>query len=539
MSSLLEYREFPIKKAVSFIALAPYFAFSIFVIGRIINGTLSTALSHEQHLGLLGIGFLAALFSLIVMAVVLGRMKKPYFVTLFFGLIVPVIFLLGEFTSLPPETYLLYVEISVITLFVGLIFTLAATTVQLNETVVIRYRGRITGGIASVMLLLMFGYRYVESIGVGLPSFGASIVGILALTGVIISAILKPWKWDRHPLSVAEEPKRYFVPTFFLLAAYLLWYFSTQQNIVGIFAIVGEEFTSLGEYSGLTVFEPLMLAAGGILAALIADLRGRKVGFNSLVLLIGLLAIFGTTFYGIERKEIAPGIFDTVAYLNAAPLLIAERVVEGFMLTLLVMLIWSEIGSPKTRSKRIAAVWIFFLGYIALFLGVKLGALGLGVPEAVSTYGREFAILLSLIASYLTSHVPEVLDREVELEELELNFDEELIEDTVEAFVGSDDFESIRSQLELVDGTIETPEGTIDIMSEDFNKILPLRTIPGIGEVTEQRLKKAGYKSAAQIAGETPKRLASKVPGLTEEKAQKILRATRKKVKEVLERFSW
>ncbi|MHA1771915.1 MAG: helix-hairpin-helix domain-containing protein [Candidatus Thorarchaeota archaeon] len=535
--SMLEYREFPIKKALTLICFTPFLAFETSSIYALTMGSLFTGLSRGEHLYLLGIGLVAAILSLAVLALILDRIRNPTLIIYGFSLPVPILFLVGNLVTLPTNIAPMFSTACVIALFVGLVFTLAATTVFMNQTIVIRYRGRTVALMMGIMLLILLVSNLLALLGY--PSWGTnnSIFEIVVIASAAFSLISTPWKWDRHPLAVAEDSKQYFRPTLFVLIAYMLWYFSTQKNIENIFSIAGEHFTSLGLFSGLGMFEPLMLAAGGIVAGLISDIRGRKVGFNFLVLLTGLLAIFGSTFYGIENKEIAPGIYETVVILNAAPLLIFERFVEGFMLVLFVMLIWSEIGSPKTRARRIGAVWSFFIIYMALFWAVQLGAFGWRIPEIVGVYGREFAILLALVASYLTSNVPEILDREVEVEALELNFDDELIEDTVGAFVEADDFESIRSQLDIGDGKIETPEGTIDVMSEDFNKILPFRSIPGVGETMESRLKKAGYKSAAQLAGETPQRLASKVPGLSTDRAKKILSATRKKVKEVLRKF--
>ncbi len=534
---MLEYREFPLKKALSFLGIAPFFAFEARYIYALTTGTLFGGLSQGNHLYLLGIGVVAAILTLVMIAGMLDRVRNPIIVMFGSSLLAPIIFLLKYLVSIPAVQQSTYTIVCVVVLFMSFVFTMASTTVFMNQTVVIRYRGRIVGIILMTMLLILFGYNIAELEGYSIMGDGTPIAVIVAIIGIIFTAAFKPWKWDRHPLAVAEEPKRFVTPTIFVLIAYMLWYFSTEFNINNIFTIVGETFPGLGAFSGLTVYEPVLLAIGGINAGLVSDLKGRKVALNSLVLLIGLLAIFSSTFYGLERNEIAPGVYETTAFLNAVPLLIFERFIEGFMLTLLVMLIWSEVGSPKTRTRRLGAIWLVLLLYMAVFWGVELGVFGLQIPQVVGIYGREIAILLSLVASYTTSNVPKIITREVEVEELELNFDDELIEDTIGAFVGADEFESIQSQLELAGTKIETPDGPIDIMTEDFNKILPFSGIPGVGGMLEKKLRKAGYKSAAQLAGETPERLMSKVPGLGEARAKKILRATRRRVKEILRKY--
>ncbi|MHA1246544.1 MAG: helix-hairpin-helix domain-containing protein [Candidatus Thorarchaeota archaeon] len=538
MTELLEYREFPIQKAAAIACFGPAFAFLTLLIVRLTRGELFQGVSAGDHLLLLGLGAAAASLGTVVLGLVFSRVRNLYMVMALSAIGTPALSLVLSFVEVPPgyawTAHVAYVG----SCFVFLTLTLGSMSILLNEIVVIRYRARIAMISMLVMLFLSFVYVLLATMSIDVMSTELPIAQTVAIVGVLLATAVRPWRWERHPLTVSEDVQRFFVPTFFVLASFMLWYFSTQMNIRNMFAIVGEEFTTLGEYSGLSVYEPLMLAAGAVVGGLLADVKGRKTAFNSVVLMVGLLAIFGTTMYGIETHEISPGTYEPVVVLNAVPLLLAERFVEGFMLVLLVVLIWSEVGSPKTRARRLATVWLFFVGYMALFWAADLGAFGWSVPEAVGLYGREFAILLSLIGLYLTANVPEILDREIELEELELNFDEELVEDTVEAFVGADDFESIRSQLQIMEGTVETPDGPIDVMSKDFNKVLPMRSIPGIGVRMEERLFKAGYKSAAQLAGETPQRLAAKVEGLSVKRAQKILRAARERVKEVFERMS-
>lgn len=209
------------------------------------------------------------------------------------------------------------------------------------------------------------------------------------------------------------------------------------------------------------------------------------------------------------------------------------------MLGLCLLRIWSELGPAKTKGLRLSLVWFFFLGYMALFWAVDLEATVFGftflVPEALAMVGGNVAVFLSLIAMYMIGPLPQILGREIEMEELALDFDDRQVKRTVDAFVGRDDFASIRSQLDVLDAGAELSEVSdkdmSDILGNDFVKMLPLKRVPGIGPNLEKKLRRAGYKSAAQISGETPKRLAEKIEGLGLARAEKIISDARKIVK--------
>ncbi len=537
MKEVLEYREFPTRKAISHIAFAPLYALLIRVISLVTQGRLFPGLSLQQHLVFLALGIAAAALTLAVTPLLIPRLRSLYVMMAAVGLFVSVSHAVLHLITLPPDLTWYYRAYVVVSAFGGLVLVMNAQTVGLNETVVIRYRGRIVGLLFALTLTLLFVYSALDQLGPDGLLDGISIREAVAMVGIIVSAVGAPWRWKRHPLTVAEDVQSYVLPTLFILVSYFLWYQATMLNIRDIFELAGETFISLGEFSGLAMYEPLFLALGVVVAGLLADLKGRKRAFDLLVLMMGMMAIFSTTLYGIESVEITPGTYEIRVILNAPALLVIERFIEGYMLCLFVMLIWSEVGSPKTRSKRIAMVWSFLLAYMTAFWVLGIGAFGIQPPFAIALYGREFAILTALVGLYLSANVPEVLGREVELESLSLDFDEELVEDTVEALVGSDEFESILSQLEVMNGTIETPDGPVNVMGEEFDKYLPLRAIPGIGVRMEERLKRAGYASAVQLAGETPARLAAKIDGLTRQRASKILAATRKAVKETLQRL--
>ncbi|TFG32493.1 hypothetical protein EU527_10075, partial [Candidatus Thorarchaeota archaeon] len=198
--------------------------------------------------------------------------------------------------------------------------------------------------------------------------------------------------------------------------------------------------------------------------------------------------------------------------------------------------IWSEIGSVRTKGLRLSLIWFFFLGYMTLFWAVDIGSTVFGLhfhfPSVLLAIGGQFAILSALIALYLIGPLPTILGRELEVEELDLNFDEKQVKKTVDAFVGTDDFDSIRSQIDIIDAGSEISDSEMsEILGEDFKTKLPLRSIPGVGDALEKKLHDAGYESAAQIAGETALRLSQKIDGLTITRAEKLLKDARSLVK--------
>jgi len=241
---------------------------------------------------------------------------------------------------------------------------------------------------------------------------------------------------------------------------------------------------------------------------------------------MGLLTIFGSTLYEIN---------------NLSLLLISERFVEGYLLGLCLLLIWPEMGSVKTKGFRLSLYWFFFLGYMTLFWAVDLGVEIFGItfdaPVWLPAVGGQVAILLSLGALYLTGPLPTTLGRETEMEALDFDFDEKQVKKTIDAFVGADDFASIRSQVDIIDAGSDLSDSELDvILGEDFKDMLPLRRVPGIGESLEKKLRAAGYESAAQLAGESAQRLAQKIDGLSVARAEKILKDARKVVKKTVKK---
>jgi hypothetical protein len=284
----------------------------------------------------------------------------------------------------------------------------------------------------------------------------------------------------------------------------------------------------------LGLVEPLILCIGILSAGFMADTRGRKTTFSFVLLLMGLLTIFGSAFY--NGYFLNPGL-----EVLLVGLLVSERFVEGFLLGIGLLLIWPELGSLRTKGLRVSLIWFFFLGYMTLFwaldLNVDIFGIVFDVPAIIVAIGGQFAILSALIALYRIGPLHIILGREIETEELALNFDEKQVKRTVDAFVGSDDFDSIRSQIDIVDAGQELSDSEMDeILGAEFKEMLPLRSVPGIGSALEKKLRDAGYESAAQLAGETAQRLSQKVEGVSLSRAEKILKDARSVVKKKIKK---
>ncbi len=528
---MLEYRRFPWRTTFYYLLYAPVLSYFLSVIGRLMDATLFY-FDSGQHLYLLGISSACGALGLLASAMVVDRTRKTDLL-----MIVASLFPLGLGMAISilgsPSTHSPSIEYALAgSVFFGLCLLLVSWTNQLNETVVVRFRGRIAAFFLFLSLLILFIYNLLGLTEVIIEVFGTPLIETVATVSVFIAAAFRPWTWAHHPLAVRGKTSGYFFPMVLILGAHILWYFSTKSNVAALFEFTGESWSgSIAIDSDWSLYQPLMLGVGIIVAGLLADTKGRKSAFSFAVLLMGMLAIFGSATYGLVSVG-----GTTEVLLRSGTLLVGERFVEGYFLGLCSLLIWGEIGMPKNRALRLSLVWLFFIGYMALFWAVDLQAFGWGIPAWVTELGREFAIVLSLLGLYWTANLPEILGREIEMEKLELDFDEDLVEETVEAFVEADDFESIRSQLEIIDTTPDISDTEMsEILGEDFNDILPMRRIPGIGPALEEKLRKAGYVSAAQIAGEIPSRLASKVQGMSEKGADKIIRAARSRVKETLD----
>ena len=522
---MLHYREFPIKTASIFLLYALPLAYGMYVIVHLLSGTLFelTLLEHE---GLLGYGALAAVFTILLMGPISDRVKRLDPLIILVAIVPPLIGLLSLMPSIAIETNTQNLAI-VLSSFSGLAALLVLWTMRIGQSIVVRYRGRTSALFLCLAIAFVSIYDLIDQgIITGLPS-GLLIPSLLSLIAVIVSILLRPWKEPRVSLTVSGNVVRYFVPTVFILAAHILWYNVTKLTLQD--EITNPSYESLSQFLGIGIFESVILCIGIVIAGIMADSRGRKTTFSFVLLLMGLLTIFGSALYN--------GYFLNTSYtILLIALLGAERFIEGFILGICLLLIWSELGSARTKGLRLSLIWFFFLGYMTLFWAVDLEATVFGVhfhfPSVLLAIGGQFAILSALIALYLIGPLPTILGRELEVEELDLNFDEKQVKRTVDAFVGSDDFDSIKSQLDIIDSGSEISDSEMsEILGEDFKTQLPLRIIPGIGDALEKKLHDAGYDSAAQLAGETAQRLSQKIDGLTTARAEKLLKDARKLVK--------
>jgi len=389
----------------------------------------------------------------------------------------------------------------------------------------VKFRGRIDAAFLAFALVVFLVYYHLSATGVVLIASDLLLPAVISFIAVTAAAVLRPWKLDQIPLAVRGSVMKYFHPMVLILAAHMLWFFVAKLRFQA------EGLGTLSQTVGFGIFEVGILIVGVVGAGLLADFQGRRISFSTLILLMGLLTIFGSAMYEL--------FFAVPSSMWGAGLLVFERFIEGYMLGLCLLLIWSELGSAKTKGLRLSLVWFFFLGYMSLFWAVDLEATVFGftfsVPGELTMFGGNVAVFLSLIALYMIGPLPQILGREMEMSDFALDFDDKQIKRTVDAFVGSDDFASIQSQLDVLDAGAELSEVSdkdmSDILGDDFVKMLPLREVPGVGPNLEKKLRRAGYKSAAQLSGETPKRLAEKIDGLGLARAEKIINDARKIVK--------
>ncbi len=523
---MLDYSEFPLRRTVYYLLYAPAIACFIRFIIDLSEERVFPGLS--EQLFMLGTAFGCCVGLLLVSSMFVDRTPRTDVMMMVNSIVPSVIWISWVQTGHPSEYTPVLEWLVTISVVCGLGGLLMSLVIQLNKTVIIRFRARIAGGLITLALTILTLYAILEAVGVLSAVAVLNIASVSAIICALLTVLFTPWRWQRHELAVKGNAFSYFLPTVFVMTSHILWYFSVKGQIIRDFLTFNHrEFVSLGVESGLYLYEPLFLAAGAATAAILNDIRGRKTTFSITILLFGLLTIFGSVFYGVEVVD-----GNTVAVVNAAPLLILERLIEGMLLCQFIFLVWTELGTPKTRARRVALVWSFFIGYVALFLAVSLGVYGWSIPALVMSTGQQFAVVFSLIALYLSVNTPELLGHEVEIESLRIDFDEATVKKTVESLVRQEDFDSIRSQLEIVEGTQELSDSEMaEILGEEESKHLSLRMVPGIGPKMEVRLKEAGYTSVAQLAGETPTRLASKVKGMGRATAEKIIKAARERMR--------
>ncbi len=521
---MLEYRKFPLKTMFIYVLMAVPMAFSIYVITGILSGSLFAVfgLTLFEHYELLGYGALTAIIALPLSGLLVDRVRK-HDLLMYIAAPLPSIFgILSILQIIPGYTEIYPILLSTST-FGCLAMMLLSWAARINQSVVFRFRGRTVSTFLAMAVFVYIIFRFLDSLNVAAVLLNTiAFPAIVSLVAVLFSAAFRPWKVARASLTIAGSSFRYFIPMIFVLGAYLLWYTVTKQELM----LLDSPVVSLSQTADIGYFEMLPFIVAILFAGVMSDRLGRKTAFRFVILLIGLLTIFGSTFY------------DTG---NLTTLLISERFVEGYLFGLCLLLIWPELGSVKNKGFRLSLYWLFFLGYMSLFwaleFNVELFGFPFIAPDWLPTIGGQVAILLSLVALYLTGSLPITLGREIEMEDLDFAFDEMQVNKAVDAFVGEDDFASIRSQIDIIDSGSDLSDSEMDdILGEEFKDMLPLRRVSGIGERLEKKLSAAGYESAAQLAGESAQRLALKIDGLSVAGAEKILKNARKVVKRTVKK---
>ncbi|MFX1484188.1 MAG: helix-hairpin-helix domain-containing protein [Promethearchaeota archaeon] len=517
---MLEYRDFPLKTMVIYVLLAVPMAFSIYVITGTLSGSLFGFLSLTplEYQGLLGYGALTATIALPLSGLLVDRVRKHDFLMYFAAILPSIVGILGVIDIIPAVTENYPMFLVTIT-FGSLALMLISWSARINQSVVVRFRGRTVSIFLAVSVIVYGVFSFLSSFSsllVGLNTI--TFPAIISVVAVLVSASFRPWKVARASLTIAGSSFKYFIPMTLILGAHLLWYTVTKQELP---TWAPSPFISLSRTVGIGLGELVPIVASILLAGIISDRLGRKTAFRFVILLMGLLTIFGSTLYQTG---------------NFLLLLLSERVVEGFLLGLCLLLIWPELGSVRTKGFRLSLYWFFFLGYMTLFWALDFNVVLLGItfdaPDWLPAVGGQVAILLSLGALYLTGPLPTTLGREIEMEDLDFDFDARQVKRTVDAFVGADDFASIRSQLDIIDAGTDLSDSEMDaILGDEFRDMLPLRRVPGIGESLEKKLNAAGYESAAQLSGESAQRLAQKIDGLSIARAERLLKDARKVVK--------
>ncbi|MFX1605476.1 MAG: helix-hairpin-helix domain-containing protein [Promethearchaeota archaeon] len=523
---MLEYRDFPLKTMVIYMLVAIPMAFSIYVITGLLSGNLFGYLGLDlmEHYELLGYGALTATLTLPLSGLLVDRIRK-HDLLMYFAAIIPSLVGILSIMNIISGFSEIYPTLLSTCTFGCLALMLLAWSARVNQSVVVRFRGRTVAVFLSVAVIMYTIFAYLDSLVI-IAAFTNTVVfpALVTISAVVISAAFRPWRVARASLTVVGNSFKYFIPMTFILGAHLLWYTVTNQVLAS--DPLFPSFTSLSQTVGIGFYEMVPFVISILLAGFMSDRFGRKTAFRFVILLMGLLTIFGSSLYSLNSLLI---------------LLLSERFVEGYLLGLCLLLIWPELGPVKTKGIRLSLYWFFFLGYMALFWGLELNIVLFGItfdaPVWLPSIGGQVAILLSLGALYLTGPLPTTLGREIEMEDLDFNFDERQVKRTVDAFVRADDFASIRSQIDIIDAGADVSDSELDdILGDEFKEMLPLRRVPGIGESLEKKLSAAGYESAAQLAGESAQRLAQKVEGLSIARADKILKDARKVVKKTVKK---
>ncbi|MFW9889779.1 MAG: hypothetical protein ACFFER_16445, partial [Candidatus Thorarchaeota archaeon] len=280
MENTLEYRNFPGKTAIYYLLYSPFFAYCIFIVSKLLAEDYFTNPGID-HLLLLGLGMGMAALLIIPIGVILDRTRRGKFMLSISALIPMIMSVRFKSLEYPPEYSPTLETAFILAIFSGLVSVLVSWGVSLNQTVVVKFRGRIVASFLSASILISMMFMLFETL---MPSIGIPLMEFLVIGSIFASFAFKPWKMSIHPLAVQANALRYFVPMFFLLASHITWYFSTKMAIRSLYDLVGEAFIPLVEDAAIDlggvpsfgIFQLLFVIAGIIIAGTIADLRGRK-----------------------------------------------------------------------------------------------------------------------------------------------------------------------------------------------------------------------------------------------------------------------
>jgi hypothetical protein len=309
---MLEYRDFPLKTMVIYVLLAVPMAFSIYITAGLLSGTLFSFMGVTvlQHYGLLGYGALTATIALPLSGLLVDKIRKHDFLMYIAALLPSLIGILGFMDVLPviSESYPILLST---TTFACLALMLISWAARINQSVVLRFRGRVVSIFLATAVIVFLIFRYIDSLTVVAVLMNKiPVPAFLSLVAVLISASFRPWKVARASLTIAGSSFKYFIPMTFLLGAHLLWYTVAKHALIE----GNSEFVSLSQSANIGIFEMVPFVASILSAGFISDRLGRKTAFRFVILLMGLLTIFGSTLYGTQnyillllRKDFPPG----------------------------------------------------------------------------------------------------------------------------------------------------------------------------------------------------------------------------------------
>ncbi|NWF95740.1 MAG: hypothetical protein HXY34_06325, partial [Candidatus Thorarchaeota archaeon] len=167
---MLEYREFPFRRAVYYVLTAPVLSCFLLAVTRLMSGELFPG--NPDQLLMLGCAAGASAVTVLVGGLVADHTDRTE-VIIIVASTVPVGLSIAEFTLGYPNQYSPTLDWALaLSVFCGLGLLLLCWGVQLNETMVIRFRGRTVGGLFTLTLVLYGVYGWLPSAGMPLVLAG-------------------------------------------------------------------------------------------------------------------------------------------------------------------------------------------------------------------------------------------------------------------------------------------------------------------------------------------------------------------------------